>query len=651
LKKNFLAVALFLSILFVNIAYTKPQYRYSQLDVLVVVFLDVTHDGVSTNLMGKNLTKIFIELEKARLFYWRNSHMRFHINFTYAIVVTPVRFTGWWLPEDIARQAASRILKKVSIYWDDFDGVVALWAAPKYREEPDPIGSVWGPGGTIYKYSSYQLDGAIAWLFVHEFHHQVDEDFCRSGYPEYPHADYPAQLKGRFGEHFDFNAYILRSWPEDTWLKLKAPSIGKPKVYAVEDSDNDRFPDYAPSLPFDEVRFGSYMNSTDSDKDGLSDREEFLAGIFFPSNPLSSDTDGDGIPDGKDPYPLYPTATYILENNWTKIIERYINYPRTEIYYKLEALWNESGLVLRITLRPEEVKHILLHLDLDNNGWWHGKGNYELILSPKADPPLIKVHVLDCCEAEKDPNKPCLWDDDPKHGYRLIDLSAFKQASYAKLVKGKLHKVIEVFIPKNSKTGFIPEENKTIGLRVEFRYENGSWATIFERYRLVYLTLTKKPVNIVHTESKKISPPNNEDKAIYVKQYVEVLTEKYARVVVLIENYAFKDVEDIVVKLGNYTLHLNYLKARKTAKLRYTVLLTKKKTLFLPKKAYIEYSVGASKYGLEQTLPIIIVSAEKPPDIGLILLKDALTTIAIMVTAAVLAYLIILIRKRVQKTI
>jgi len=393
------------------------------------------------------------------------------------------------------------------------------------------------------------------------------------------------------------------------------------------------------------------VNSSDSDGDELSDRGEFLAGIFFSSNPLSSDTDGDGIPDGKDPYPLYPVSTCILENNWTKIIEKYINYPRIRVNYRLEALWNNSGLVLRLSLRPQEADHILIHLDLDSNGWWHGKGNYELILSPKAGNPLIKAHVLDCSEAEKSLDKPCLWDDDPRHGYRLVTLNDFKTTSYNKLIEGKLYKVIEILIPRNSKTGFIPKENRTIGLRLEFRYENSSWATVFERYHLVYLTLVKKPPSITRVEAKNISPPSNEDKAIYIKQYVEFLTEKYAKIVVFVENYAFKDIENISIKIGNHTLRLDYLKARKSAKLRYTVPLTEKKTAVLPRRAYIEYFVGSKKYNLEQSLPIIIVSVEKPPDIGLILLKDSLITIAILAAATVLAYAIILIKKKVQKTI
>ena len=146
------------------------QHRYSQLDVLVVVLLNVTHDDVRTSLAGRNLTKVFVELERARLFYWRNSRMRLNPNLTYAVVATPVSFSGLWLPDYVVRRAVSGALERVGVWWGDFDSVVALWAAPNYREEPDPVGSVWGPGDTVHRFSSYQLNGAIAWLFVHEFH-------------------------------------------------------------------------------------------------------------------------------------------------------------------------------------------------------------------------------------------------------------------------------------------------------------------------------------------------------------------------------------------------------------------------------------------------------------------------------------------------
>ena len=636
-------VILFSLLLFLSVVTAKPPYKYSRLNVLVVVFLNVMHNGVKTSLVGRNLTKIFIELDRARLFYWRNSCLKLYINFTYVIVTNHVKFEGWWLPDSIARRSVNRFLRKVGLNWDDFDGVVVLWAAPNYREEPDPIGSVWGPGGTVYKYSSYQSDGAIAWLFVHEFHHQVDEDFHNSGFPEYPHADYPAQLKGKFGEHFDFNAYILRSWSEENWLKLKAPSTGKPRICTAIDSDNDGFPDYAPNLPFDEIRFGSYVNCSDSDGDGLSDRDEFIAGIFFPTDPLSTDSDGDGILDGVDSYLLYPVTTYIVENNWTTIIKEYVNYPVNRMDYRLEALWNESYLAFKIVL-GEKVDHILIHLDLDDNGWFHGKANYELIISPETGE-IVKAHVLDCSEAEENPKKTPLWDDDPKHGYRLVFPSDFKVKFYVE----KQYKIIEIYIPKNSKIEFIPCENKSIGLRLEFRYVNGSWASIFERYHLVYLTLVKKIPKIVHMKAEKVPPPCNEDKAIYLKQYVEVLTEKYAKIVVFVENYSFKNAKDINIKIGNNTLHLGYLKARSMAKLRYTIFFGKEKTITLPIEACIEYTIGSKKYVLKYNLPLIMVSTEKPAYEELALMRKIFTMFILLVLVFMVVCLVFLLIKKFKK--
>lgn len=647
------AVAILVALLLTPPAVSENFHEYSQLDVLVVILVDVTHDGRRTCLLGANLTKIFVELEKARLFYWRNSHMRLHINYTFLVTSVPVRFSGWWLPEDVVRHIVSRVLQKAGLSWDQFDGVVALWADKGYSEKEDPIGDVRGPGGAIYKYSSFPLSGAIAWLFVHEFHHQVDEDLRRSGYPEYPHADYPAQLEGLFGEHFDFNAYMLRKWREDLWLKLKAPSTGKPKVKLTLDSDRDGFPDYNPSLPFDEVRFKSYTNSSDSDGDGLSDREEFMAGIYFASDPLSTDTDGDGLPDGEDPYPLYPVSTYILENQYTKIIEDYINYPnRQDLGYSVEAYWNNTYLTLRIAVKLNEVEKILLYLDLDENGWWHGKANYELVLSPRADNPLVKAHVLDCSEAEKDASKPCLWDDDPQHGGRLISEEDFKVNAYSKLIEGKVFRVVEISVPESQSTGFYIREGKTIGMRIEFVLKDGSWATVFERYSFVYLLLSKSPLSIEKRHKRKAPPPDNRDKALYLMRVIEKLHENSAEIAILVENAASERAENVVLHVPEAgELKIGKIEPGEVVKVRYKVNLSKSKTLALGRSVKIEYCIGGEKYSLDYSLPILVVSSEKPVDVGLALMSQVGEVFLIILALLILVYsaYYIIVRRRQKK--
>jgi hypothetical protein len=60
-------------------------------------------------------------------------------------------------------------------------------------------------------------------------------------------------------------------------------------VVRPKDTDQDGLPDE------EEVRIGTDINSVDSDNDGLFDREEVDVYI---TDPLNSDTDGDGFKDG-----------------------------------------------------------------------------------------------------------------------------------------------------------------------------------------------------------------------------------------------------------------------------------------------------------------------------------------------------------------
>ena len=590
-------------------------HKYVQFNVLVIVLLDVTHDGRRTTLLDRNLSRIFIELERARLFYWRNSHLRFNINFTYMITLSHLSFNGWFLSPGNVRRVVSKTLSKLGCSWDSFDGIVALWAAPGYKEEVDPIGSVYGPGGTLRYYSSYQLDGAITWLFVHEFHHQVDEDFYLSGYEEYPHADYPAQLKGKFGEHFDFNAYMLRSWNETLWLKLKAPSIGKPRILTANDEDGDNFPDYDPALPIDEVRFGSYINRSDSDHDGLNDKDEFMAGIFFPSNPLLSDSDSDGIPDGKDSYPLYPVNTIVPRDNWSTIIKDFITHPRNaQLNYELKAKWNDSGIAFKFLIKPGNLGNIYLYLDLDDDGWFHGVGNLEIILNPAVDNPLIKVHLLDCREAEKNPSKPCLWDDDPKHGGRIITESDI--ITRANLVRRgkKIYKEVVVFIPKNDEISFHPSEGKNIGLRVEFlSSKTGTACSVFEKWSLIYLNLSQKALAQNVSSTIMVNRPDYIEKAVVVNRYIGKISKDYTvEVVYEVENVSNRTLNSVRImnKNGKPLISLDKLPPLAKVKICKQIKMGINNYTLIPGDLTVKYDYNQKTYSLKIKVPDIILDTQ-----------------------------------------
>jgi hypothetical protein len=75
-------------------------------------------------------------------------------------------------------------------------------------------------------------------------------------------------------------------------LEVNAAGSGNNRVNvaAIVESDNDG------------DLLGDDSQDVDDDNDGISDAAEIAAG----TNPLSADTDGDGLPDGSDPRPLFP---------------------------------------------------------------------------------------------------------------------------------------------------------------------------------------------------------------------------------------------------------------------------------------------------------------------------------------------------------
>src|SRR5690606_11177781 len=146
-----------------------------------------------------------------------------------------------------------------------------------------------------------------AWVFTHEFGHSLDGIIAGgSGFPEmifnhFPWAfPLPAGIdKFDAGPDFDGMAMVLRLF--DHYLEFAAPYDS---YFEVTDADTDGLADNDDRLPFDEGDFGSSPFTNDSDLDNLTDLQEFYAGIYAGSNPNVKDTDGDGVQDDTDPYPL-----------------------------------------------------------------------------------------------------------------------------------------------------------------------------------------------------------------------------------------------------------------------------------------------------------------------------------------------------------
>ncbi len=190
--------------------------------------------------------------------------------------------------------------------------------------------------------SQYLGGGDDAWLTCHEFHHQLEsysafalsfreddrivfnhyEPRRRVARPDGGFDETAWSTSGRHGEHWDGMAFWDRTLTDIQWLRL---CFGE--AITVADRDGDGFPDDDSRLPLDERRFGS--DPTNPTTDGqMTDLQKVMLSTWSP-NPLQSswvkgnpqyfkfdprakDSDGDGLNDLVDPYPLFPYTPLII---------------------------------------------------------------------------------------------------------------------------------------------------------------------------------------------------------------------------------------------------------------------------------------------------------------------------------------------------
>jgi hypothetical protein len=180
-----------------------------------------------------------------------------------------------------------------------------------------------------------------AWLATHEYHHQIEslgafslanreddrvifDHFFprkRERRADGTWEEWVWSTSWKHGEHWDGIAHFDRMLTPVQWLRLH---FGQ--TITVADADEDGVPDDDPRLPFDEKRFGSDPKKARTDG-VLNDLAKAQLSTWAPGpltdswrkaplrrimpNPHKADSDGDGLLDAVDPYPLYPWAPFI----------------------------------------------------------------------------------------------------------------------------------------------------------------------------------------------------------------------------------------------------------------------------------------------------------------------------------------------------
>jgi len=485
--------------------------RFATIDVLVVFYTNTAGAQIS----APEISRLKKGIELAREFYWRNSGCQLNLNISY-LEIDEFKDRKFF-PEDglLKPQYVESDLQNHGVRNDQYGIIMLIYGPPAGGGNYGGMQILGKTGYSFFRYpcrSSVRYPGEdpntnylATWLFTHELQHSVDL-ICyeKSGAPAMWHGDKPLDYSVRAGEQFSYQAEIFRNFKD--YLKIKSPWG---RIEQAIDFDGDHFPDHDPRVPIDEVAFGSDTTRADTDGDGLDDLGEFMAGIYHGSDPQQADSDSDGVADGADPLPLHPIHQEIpqltpeFDEDWTEWYQVCSQLDFSSATFLMDRPlsatlylnWDADYLYLGCEMNaPAE-----LHLDIDllNNGWWHGKDNYRLVVDPFSDRFDI-IRVMDTSNPVRQYRESLgrgrfeMWDDDPRYISKFGKILVESSVELRTEISEDRYN-IKIKIPNNNRIPFKLAPGKKIGLRIYFTAPDpeisNSWATIYEQYGFFEISL------------------------------------------------------------------------------------------------------------------------------------------------------------------
>lgn len=495
---------------------TRPragETAYLDLEVLVVLFTDIVEppkpedlpkdaDGnlVTPEPPGpmtpEQIARVKADLERGRAFYWVNSHMKLNLRFDFMEVgdhYDGFPFANWaYYPLADRKKLDDVIVAHGRRTYGNRGGIFVIYGARHWDAQSKAWvlsgsgGNTWGSPWDGSGITTINAGGDTAWLFVHEYGHQLGIMGSYNGHVYHFNHFHWNDLVGDYGSHWDGNAFIAREYSPDAYL---ANFYGAPKI--VKDSDNDGFPDDDPTCPFDEKRFGSRPYAADTDSDGVNDLAEVMfsewldldfvtfgartAKPYFRPVPYSLDTDGDGLPDGKDQFPLYPLSPDVMKSSvtvdgriepgeWAEQTQRIIDDPLFKGVFRMN--WRDEGLcfALEQQVTPEQAARytkdgkpirVMLELDGDNDGFTVGSDNETIWLEAQPNG-AVQVKTNHCDNSVR---KHPVWTDDT-----VIKPDEVKAAW---TLSGDRF-VLEFMVPRNLEAGINCVVGEQLGFDLEF---------------------------------------------------------------------------------------------------------------------------------------------------------------------------------------
>jgi len=452
---------------------------------------------------------------ESQLFYWCNSSMRYWLDFHLYVDETMYRTgkdrpdcpTLMKLPRANPGKSLERLIAEAGRRGELYVGQVVCEATRNWNER-DKKWRYAGSGGGTYGVDwptpgrSHFLGGSdIAWLMTHEFHHQFESQYGNSGLdseddrsifchfaPQHPGWKWCTAFD--HGEHWDGIAYDLRHLTATQYFRNLYGEI-----ILTDDRDGDGLPDDDPRLPLDEKRFGSSPRRTDTDRDGLSDMGEVLASRWVKAlnaplrlrvpgkwprpDPTNPDSDGDGVPDGKDKYPIYPFQPVIRRGTvrvdgdlgeWGNKPDYWLAHEGVRL--RGWARWDKGHLFYAFALEGA-WRRITLVVDQDADGFYVGGDNVyaEFVPGPDGVPRRANVR-MHYCNLGRWP-----WFDN-RHEFVKPDVFPFAASKRGGVA------FFEFACPRNEACGLSLEPGEQVGMALYIGLPGRGAISLFEPWSI-----------------------------------------------------------------------------------------------------------------------------------------------------------------------
>ncbi len=199
--------------------------------------------------------------------------------------------------------------------------------------------------------------------------------------------------------------------------------------------------------------------------------------MIFP-NPHSADSDSDGLEDGEDPLPCFPSQPdiwYSRPPEFKPLFEFHDPRVNAAIY----SAWNEDSLCIKIEI--DRLLPVKILLDGHGDGWFEGRENLLIKMTPLSDSTLTSsVEILNS--------------SDP-HQWPFMDKTLSKSVNINPVIRKSGHTwTINLNVPRSDLLNLSFKRSKKLGLLIGFLVEfdkEGSKRYIdpFEPNRFLYLNL------------------------------------------------------------------------------------------------------------------------------------------------------------------